>query len=280
MIYHIHIYLCAMLKQSLILFLLALSLNACKSSFEKVRTSGKPDLIAKEAFKYYDKKEYQKAQTLFELIISNLRGTQDAEKAYYAYADTYYQLGDYTLAAYYFKQFVNTFSNTPLKEEALFLSAYSHYLMAPTYRLEQSESEKAIDELQAFTNQFPASTKLANCNKLIDELRRRLEQKAYAEGELYYNLKQYQSAMLVFENMLRDYPESPDAELVRYLMCKSAFELAENSILEKRADRYESAAQKAVLFLSKHPKGKYSKEVIALKKSALAARKDIEKQNG
>ncbi len=269
-----------MIRSALYLLIISIGLFACKSPFEKVRTSGNPDLILREAFKYYEKKDYQKAQTLFELVISNLRGTHDSERAYFCYADTYYKLGDYTLSAYYFKQFVNTFSNTPRKEEALFLSAYSHYLLSPSYRLEQSETQKAIDELQAFTNQFPASEKVANCNKLIDELRRRLEQKAFAEGELYYNLKQYQSAMLVFENMLRDYPESPDAERVRYLMCKAAYELAQNSVLEKRADRYQEAARKSALFLSKHPQGKYSKEVSSIQKNAEEAAKNRVKVSG
>jgi outer membrane protein assembly factor BamD (BamD/ComL family) len=51
-------------------------------------------------------------------------------------------------------------------------------------------------------------------------LRRKLEEKAFAEGELYFNLRQYQSAVISFDNLLRDYPESPDAERVRYLIAK------------------------------------------------------------
>jgi outer membrane protein assembly factor BamD len=266
-----------LMKNYLFVCLIALSvLSACKSGFEKVRTSGNPDLILKEAFAYYEKGEWQKAQSLFELTINNLRGRQDSEKAYYQYADTYYKLGDYTFASYYFKQFVSTFSNTPLREDALFLSAYSHYLLAPNSKLEQSETTKAIDELQTFSNQFPNSKRVTDCNRLIDELRRKLEQKAFAEGELYYNLRQYQSAMLAFENMLRDYPESPDAERVRYLMCKSAYELAQNSILEKRGDRYREAREKSELFLSKHPKGKYNKEVRDIKKTSESESKRYE----
>jgi outer membrane protein assembly factor BamD len=265
------------MKNYLFLCFVVLSLlSSCKSGFEKVRTSGNQDLILKEAFIYYEKGDYQKAQALFELTINNLRGRQDSEKAYYQYADTYYKLGDYTFASYYFKQFVSTFSNTPLREEALFLSAYSHYLLAPSYKLEQSETTKAIDELQVFSNQFPNSKRVSDCNKLIDELRRRLELKAFSEGELYYNLRQYQSAMLVFENMLRDYPESPDAERVRYLMCKSAFELAQNSILEKRGDRYRESREKSELFLNKHSKGKYTKEVKDIRKTSESEAKRYE----
>jgi outer membrane protein assembly factor BamD len=263
---------------SFCLFILALS--ACKSSFEKVRSSGNADLILKEAFTYYDKGEYQKAQSLFELVINNLRGRQDSEKAYFQYADTYYKLKEYTLSGYYFKQFVNTFSNTPRKEEALFLSAYSHYLMAPSYRLEQSETQKAIEELQIFSNQFPSSEKVAECNKLIDQLRKRLEAKAYAEGELYYNLKQYQSAMLSFENLLRDYPESADAEQVRYLLCKSAYSLATNSVLDKKQERFEEAIEKANVFIAKYPKGKNFKEVKDMRKEALDLKKQLTKVNG
>ena len=61
---------------------------ACKSNFEKTRTSGDGALILKSAFEYYEKGQYQKAQTLFELVLSSIKGGPEAEKATYQYAYT------------------------------------------------------------------------------------------------------------------------------------------------------------------------------------------------
>ncbi|MBK8557724.1 MAG: outer membrane protein assembly factor BamD [Lewinellaceae bacterium] len=160
--------------------------GACKSSFEKVRVSGDPDLILQKAFEYYEQEEYQKSQTLFDLVLSNVRGKKDAEKAYFDYAYTHYHLKQYLLSAYYFKNFSNTFINSEYREEAAFMSAYSNYQLSPTYRLDQTASIDAIDEFQLFVNLFPKSPRVEECNKLIDELRRKLEQKSLCGGRIVF----------------------------------------------------------------------------------------------
>lgn len=258
-----------MRKSTVSLLILALfTLIACKSKYEIVRTSGDAELIKKNADKYYQKEDWQKAKTLYELVLPSVRGRNNADTVYYRYADCHYQLEEYILSAYYFKNFANTFLNSPKREEAAFLSAYSHYLMSPTFRLTQEETTAAVDELQLFTNMYPESDRVPRCNSLIDELRRKLEKKAFDEGQLYFNLRQYQSAMASFDNLLRDYPESPDVERVRFLAAKSAFELAENSILTKRAERYTEAIKRSRLFIEKFEESKYLDEIFAIKKEA------------
>jgi len=252
--------------------------SACKSEYEKIRTSGDPDLTLKKAFEYYEQEEYIRAQTLFDLVLSNIRGSDKAEKAYFQYAYTYYHTKQYMLAAYYFKNFANTFLNSPFREEAAFMSAFCNYKQSPSFRLEQSNTQTAIEEFQLFVNLFPQSSRVPECNNLIDELRRKLEQKAFAEGELYYNLRQYQSAVISFDNLLRDYPESPDVERVRFLIAKGTFLLSENSVVEKKQERYTEAITRCDDFLEKYEKGKYAKEIRDIRKKAEQGLKDVRKR--
>ncbi len=251
---------------------------ACKGPFEKIRTSGDGELILTKAFEYYEKGQYQRSQTLFDLVLNTLRGDARAERAYYCYAYTHYHQKQYLLAAYYFKNFYNTFLNSTYREEATFMSAYSNYLLSPTYRLEQSNSLSAIEEFQLFANLFPTSKRVEECNKLIDELRRKMEEKAFAEGQLYYNLKQYQSAVISFDNLLRDYPESPDAERVRFLIAKADYLLSENSVVEKKQERYQETVVRCNDFLEKYPEGSYSEEVKGIKKDAQKASEATKKR--
>lgn len=252
--------------------------SSCKSSFERIRTSSNAELILNTAFQYYEKKDYQRALTLFELVVNALRGDSRAEKAYYEYAYCHYHTKQYLLAAFYFKNFSNTFTNSPYREDAAFMTAYSNYQLSPSYRLDQSSTLSAIEEFQTFVNLFPKSDKVARCNTLIDELRRKLEQKAFAEGQLYFNLRQYQSAVISFDNLLRDYPESPDVERVRYLIAKSSFLLAENSVVEKKDDRYAAAVKRCDEFLAKYPNGKFTKEIKQIKKDSELARTAIKQK--
>lgn len=257
---------------------LLLLFSACKSEYERVRTGGDPDLILAKAFEYYEKEDYQKAQSLFELVLSNIKGTGKAEKANFCYSYTHYHLKEYLLSAFYFKNFSNTFTNSQFREEAAFMSAYSNYKLSPTYRLDQTNSQKAIEEFQLFVNLFPKSTRVQECNNLIDELRRKLEEKAFGEGQLYFNLKQYQSAVISFDNLLRDYPESPDAERVRFLIAKANFLLSENSIVEKKQDRYTDTITRCDDFLEKYPKSKNVKEIRELRKKSEQAISAVRKR--
>jgi outer membrane protein assembly factor BamD len=141
------------------------------------------------------------------------------------------------------------------------MSAYSHYKLSPIYRLDQSYSDKAIDGFQLFINTYPTSERVKEANRLIDEMRKKLEEKSLAEGQLYYDIKEYQSATRVFENVLKEYPDSKDTERVRYLIVKSFYLLAENSVYEKKEERLEETITRANAFLARYAKSDYNKDI-------------------
>lgn len=257
-----------------------LLLIACRSEYEKLRTSGDPNAMYKKALEYYDKKDYLKAQGLLELALPSFRGKKEAEEMYYRYAYTYYNTRQYLLAAYHFNSFVQTFGGSPYKEEMAFMAAYCNYKLSPSFRLDQTYTLKAIDELQLFANTYPDSPRVKDCNRLIDEMRAKLERKAYEEGKLYFDLRNYQSAAHSFENLLRDFPETSNAENVRYMIMQASFLLAENSVIEKQGDRYQEALDQANEFLARFPSGAYAKEAVQIKETALKKIKQLEQNVG
>ncbi len=259
----------------LLLPLFALLAVGCKSEFEKIRGSGDTDQIYTKAFAYYEQEEYLRAQTLLELIIPAYRGKPELEKIYFTYADTYYKLGKYIMANYYFKNFTSTFPNSAQREDADFMAAYANYMMSPGFRLEQTYTEKAIDDMQLFANTYPNSPRLKECNRLIDEMRLKLEQKVLDEGLLYYNMRQYQAATTTFENLLKDFPETANAEQVRYHIAKANYLLAENSIFEKREERFKKTVEYTKDYLGKFKDSANYNEVKSFYNNAVKQLKSI-----
>lgn len=249
----------AVKKKLYILIIIGL-FASCKNEFERIRASGDVEKIFEKGFEYYEKKDYVKAQALFEQILSAYRGRAKAEQLYFAYAYTHYHTMSFSTAAYYFSSFANTFTTSSLREEADFMAAYSHYMMSPGFRLDQTNTHKAIEEFQSFANMYPNSKRVEEANAYIDELRARLEKKAFAEGQLYFDLRQYSSSVQSFENMLKDFPESPNAEKVRFMILKASFLWAENSIYEKQEERYKLVLERYEIFKKKYPKSIYIKE--------------------
>lgn len=251
--------------RQLIWSLLAITMLAsCKSEFERVRASGDPNLLYTKAFEYYDNEDYLKAQALLELVMPSYRGKKEAEDIFMRYAFTYYHTGQYILASYYFNNFAQTYSTSPQREEADYMAAFSNYKLSPTFRLDQSYSEKAIEGFQLFINTYPQSKRVAECNALIDVMRKKMEVKAFEEGKLYFDLRQYQASMQSFENLLKDFPETDAVEDVRYMMVKAAYLLAENSIVDKQEERFTDAVTRATEFRQRFATSKYRKEILEI----------------
>ena len=235
--------------------------TGCKSEFERIRTSGDPEMLLSKANAYYDDEQYLRAQTLYELAIPTFRGRKEAELISFRYAYTYYNMGSFLLASYYFKNFAQTFGASQYREEADFMAAYSNYELSPVYRLDQSYTEKAIEAFQEFVNQYPNSDRVNLVNNLIDEMRAKLEVKAYEAAKLYTDVGQYQSAIQSFDNLLKDFPDTDNAEEVRYLIVRSAYELASNSFVEYQRERYEVVLERGETYLQRYTNGEYSREV-------------------
>jgi len=254
-----------MSKSVIFLFFVGLLLcTSCKTEFEKLRESGDIPTLLSSADKYFADGEYLKSQTLYETVLGSIRGKAESEQAYFNYAYTQYHLQRYSLATFYFKDFSSKFLNSPLREEAEFMKAFSNYRLSPSYRLDQTFSQKAIEEFQLFVNTYPTSDRVEECNRLIDVLRGKLQEKAYAEGELYFDLKNYESAVSSFENLLKDFPETADSEKVRFMVIKSLFLYADNSVVTKQPERFINVTEKVDDFNKKYAKTRFKKELVEI----------------
>src|SRR5690606_38395539 len=242
-------------------FIFIVLLTGCKSEFEQVRTSGEPERIDEKAMEYYELEDYSKAITLMEIILSSYRGTSKGEDLYFKYAQANYNQGLYISAANLFETFSTSFPTSDLREEADFMAAYSYYLLSPNYRLDQEYTTRAIDALQLFVNTFPNSERVEQCNTLIDDLRRKLEEKRFEEAQLYADLQQYEAAVQVMENLLKDFPESDNAEEIRYQIVRAQYNLAANSVYEKQKERFTKTNTIAQAFIERYPDSDYQKEV-------------------
>ena len=107
-------------------------------------------------------------------------------------------------------------------------------------------------------------------------MRRKLERKAFEEGELYYNLRQNQAATHSFENLLKDFPESPEAEKVRYRVLRGNYLLSQNSIFSKQEERFKATLAYYKKFIEKYPASKYRKDADSIHKNTNKKLKQLE----
>ncbi|MEO6441277.1 MAG: outer membrane protein assembly factor BamD [Chitinophagales bacterium] len=236
-----------------------IALSGC-SKYQSLLKSSDTTLKLQKAKEYYNSGQYYKALPLFEELINFYKGTKEMEDIAYYYAYTHFHMNENLLAAYYFKNFATTYSSNEHAEECLFMNAKCYYLLSPDIQLEQSYTEKAIGELQLFANQYPSGKYVQDANQMIDDMRRKLDLKAFKSAELYFKMGRYNAAAVAFKNLLRDFPDSPYIERAMFMIIKSNYLYALNSIPVKQKERYQTTIDSYQIFANKYSGSAYLNE--------------------
>lgn len=244
----------------LLFVFLSLGLVSC-SEYQKVLKSSDYELKYKKAIELYEKEDYARAVALFDELLSIYKGTKKAEDVFYYYAYCHYGQKDYILAGHYFRNFALTFPLSKRAEEAEYLGAYCYYLDSPNFSLDQTYTLKAIEEMQYFINKHPKSERINEANDIIDKLRGKLETKSFNNARLYYDLGDYKASTTALKNSLKEFPDSEFREETLFLIVKSSYELANNSISSKKIERYKSTIDEYYVFVNAYPESENSKEV-------------------
>ncbi|MFC2104498.1 outer membrane protein assembly factor BamD [Bacteroidota bacterium] len=247
----------------LIPFILVLAIvSSCK--YEKLLKSRDYKLKYQKALEYYGEEDYMRAEGLFEQLKPILKGTKQADTVYFyaAYASFYQK--NYLLASHYFNEFRKTFGNSKFAEEAEYMNAYCTFLQSPRSSLDQSYSYQAISLFGLYMSRYPGSERTEECLNYIGQLRNKLVEKSYQSAKLYYNLSDYKAAIIALNNSLDDFPETEYREEIMFLILKAKFLLAENSISNKKIERYQSTVDEYYSFVGEFPKSEFKKEAIEM----------------
>lgn len=256
------------------ILLILVALSSC-DNYNKLLKSNDIEKKLEMAKVYYNKGNYFKALPLFEELISVYRGREELEEIYYFYSYCYFGQESYQIAAVNFKNFATYYPASQYAEECHFMHAKCYYLDSPSSKLDQTNTFKAVNAFQLFINTFPNSARIEEANGYIDMLRRKLEIKEYESAELYMDMGNYKAAAVSFENVLKSFPESPEAERVAFLIIKSYHLLAKNSIPSKQEERYIAALEAYNNFTARYPESNYQKDAEALNQASTEALKTL-----
>ena len=267
------------MKRNIILtILIAGALSSC-GEYNKILKSTDYEYKYEAAKNYFANGKYSKSATLLEDMLIQLKGTDKAEESLYMLAMSYYNQEDYSTSSHYFTTYYNTYPKGQFTELARFHSGKSLGLDTPEPRLDQSGTYKAIQELQMFLEYFPQSSKKQEAQDMVFALQDKLVQKEYFAAKLYFDLgnymgNNYQSCVITAQNALKDYPYAKLREDLSILVLRSKYQMAVQSIQEKKVERYRDAVDEYYAFKNEFPESKYSKEVEKIFKESSKEFKD------
>ncbi|WP_312390403.1 outer membrane protein assembly factor BamD [Chryseobacterium sp.] len=254
-----------MKKYILGLFAVAV-VSSCISQQDKAMKSADKAYILKVANENFAKKKWKNALALYDRLANLVAGTDDFPNVAYNTASANYYDKSYKLAGHQFKNFSINFPKDPRAEEAAYLSALCYYEGSMDYNLDQSSTELAINELQSFLNEYPASERSKNINTMIDELSYKLEFKAFENARQYFNMGEYKAANTALENVLNDFPSTKLRPKIYGYIMDSRYQLAAKSIYDLKDERIESALAFTRQVEKDLPNTEYSKTALDLRK--------------
>ena len=258
-----------LMMKKIFLSIMILMLMVSCSKYQKILKSTDLNFKFEKAVMYYEKEDFNRALPLLEELSTAFRGSSKAEEVNYYYAYCHYSLGEYLLASYLFDTYAKTYPNGKHTEECQYITAYCFYLESPIYKLDSKNTYKAINKLQLFTNLYPKSERVEQCNNLIDELREKLAKKAFFNAKQYVITEYHKSAIIALQNVLIDFPGSKYEQEIYFLIVESSFQLAKNSISTKKQERLENTIDAFHEFIEKYPESQFLKQAKNIEQKTL-----------
>ena len=243
----------------ILVFIGFFAVTSC-SKFSKIQKSNDTTYKLQKADEFYSNKKYRNAQLLYEVLFSSVKGTDKFEDLYYKWAYCFYYQKQYKDAENLFKGFLEVFPNSPRAEEVDYVRAYCYFKQSPKIELEQVNTLKSMNMMQTFINTHPGSSRIKDATAIIDEGRAKLELKEARSAQLYYNLSQFRSSGLAFNNLLNNYPESQKADEYKLMVVKSFYKFAKLSVPEKQIERFEKVTNEYLDFADRFPDSELLKE--------------------
>ncbi len=258
--------------RSIYFLLMVFMLTAC-GEYNKILKN--PDAMVKYEYakKYFNEGKFSRSATLLEDVIPSIgKGTSNAEEALYLLAQSYYGMKDYKTSSEYFKTYYTRYPKGEYTELSRYYSAYGLYLDSPDPRLDQSDTYKSIEQFQDFMEYYPQSERKEEAQKILFELQEKLALKELMAVRLYYNLGDYivaypfpggnyTSCIITARNAMRSYPYSKYREELMFYSIRAKFDLAEQSVDEKKSLRYRDVVDEYYTYTNDYPEGKYLKEI-------------------
>jgi len=239
--------------------------------YNKILKEEDPEIRFQYAKQYFEQGKFSRSATLLEDMVRVIRGTTMGEEALYLLAQSYYNMKDYATASTYFKSYYSIYPRGEYAELAHYYAAYGLYIDSPDARLDQTDTYSSMQQFQDFLELYPQSERKDEAQNAMFELQEKLALKELISVRLYYNLGDYLiypfpggnylSCVITARNAMLAYPFSKYREDFMYYMFKAKYEMAIQSVDEKREFRYREVVDEYYAYSNEYPEGKYMKEI-------------------
>jgi len=190
-----------------VLFLLcACSLWQCAGRAERLQGE---ELYYNEGKRAIEKKRYTTAIEKLQRLVSNFPGSPHVAEAQFLLAEAHFFTKDFVNAVFEYQRLVDGYPSVEWVPQAQFKIAESYFLQSRRPELDQKETYDALGHYRRFIEDYPEHELAEFSRKRIVDCRSRLAKKQHLNGRLYHRQGYLAAAVLAYEEVLRDYTDTP-----------------------------------------------------------------------
>ena len=202
-----------MMRKKITFILIVVFLVCCRKKNVHVEEDLSPRFD--KAMEYFDRGKYPRAKDEFDYIIMTDPGSKIANESQYYMAEALFQMEEYSEASITFDRYVRFSPDFTKIEKSRYRICECAILSSNAYQREQSQTHRALEQLQMFIEDFPESDLIRDAEIGILELRIKLAQKDFEVGRMYLKLEEYESALIYFRSVLNNYYDTSFADDAR-----------------------------------------------------------------
>lgn len=167
-----------------------------------------PDELYELGMTALAEKDWNKAIRAFTQMTSRFPGDPRNEEVRFQLGNAYFGKKEYISAAAEFVRLATDFPSGEYADDSRFKTCEAYYRLSPKPQLDQQYTQAAIEHCEALIAYFPNSEYAPRAQELIDDLRNKLAHKILLTGEYYYKRQAFDSSIIYFEDLLRQFPRS------------------------------------------------------------------------
>lgn len=149
-----------------------------------------------------------KAIEIFTQVAENAPYGEYADIAQYKLGQCYMAERDYLNAALAFKKIIENYPKSPLVDDAKYQIAMCAASSTGGVEYNEEDTDKALSEFKDFVKRYPDSQMEKEANSIIDRLEGQRAEKHFSTAQFYEKQGQPDSAVVYYEEILKEYPQS------------------------------------------------------------------------
>jgi outer membrane protein assembly factor BamD len=220
---------------------LAVFLSACAGS-GRLRYDTPEEAFTKGLAEFEDG-DYTKAAEFLQGVFDFGRTHQWAADAQLLLARAYRANEEFLLAANEYTRFTQIYRSDPRVPDAEYELAMTYYDRSPNYRLDQTDTERAIVQFQLFIERYGSNALVDEAQSRITELRGKLAQKQIHTAQLYERREYFNAAAVSYEAAFDRFYDTEYADDALLGAMRAYYDYARLSIRARQLERLEKAEE-------------------------------------